>query len=192
MINLVMVVVTTIVTSWGFYYARKAYLTAERQEQYRDPSSVAIWTVPKGSALNPYDGDAIQIQNMSTAVADSVYLLNWTNQRQLKWVVKDGRATVDSYGGWDLADIGPCTSVMMQHPDPENDAIGLLFVQQGRTWLVVVGQPPQPLGDRGYVVNNKMTSVSFPVTITFWNGSGVAPTPSPTPPIEGHWRDSAC
>ncbi|RKR92946.1 hypothetical protein BDK92_7435 [Micromonospora pisi] len=187
-----MVVITTIVTGWGFYYAREAHLAAKAQEQYKNASNVAIWTVPQGSALNPYKKNAIQIQNMSTAVADEVYLMNWTEERPLKWSVQDGQTTVDSYGAWDLADIGPCTSVMMAHPDPENDRIGLLFIQEGRTWLVVVGARPEPLGDKGYLVRNQTTSVTVPFSITVAGGDGTGPTPSPTPPIGGHWRDSAC
>ncbi|WP_422752194.1 hypothetical protein [Micromonospora sp. WMMD708] len=190
--NLAMVIATTIVTGWGFYYARAAYFMADAQEQRRNASEVAVWTIRKDNPLNPYGTDAIQIQNRSSSTAASVSLVSWSDARTLAWRVEDGNTTIDAYGAWPVDDLGGCTSLVLQHPDPENRRIGLIFIQDGRTWLIIAGQPLTPLGQGDYEIRNTMTSVAVRVSITIPGKDGKLPTTSPEPPADGQWHDSSC
>ena len=187
-----MVVVTTIVTGWGFYYARAAYFMANAQEQRRNAGEIAIWVIRKDNPLNPYGTDAIQIQNRSSSAAASVSLVSWNDARPLTWRINDGNTTIDTYGAWPVDDLGACTSVVLQHPEPENARTGLIFIQDGRTWLIIAGQPLTPLGQGNYVIRNKMTSVTVTAIVTIPGKDGKIPTTSPEPPANGQWHDSSC
>ncbi|MEU4554064.1 hypothetical protein [Micromonospora violae] len=183
---------TTVVAVLSLFYARAAFLMAEEQEQHRNADQIAIWTVRKGNALNPYGTDAVQIQNRSSDAAASVTLVSWNDEQPLSWAIKDDKTTIDTYGAWSLDDLGACTSLVLAHPDPESRQMGLIFILDGQTWLVVAGQPLMPLGKGSYVVRNKMTSVTIPVVAWVADKNGNGPTMSPRPPADGQWQDSAC
>lgn len=191
-LNLALAVLTTILTGWGFYYARSAYVMAEDHEQREGAEKIALWALRKGYSFNPYGADAIQIQNRSSSVAASVSLVSWNDARTLAWTIEGGKTTIDAHGAWPIDDLGACTSLVLQHPEPENERIGLIFILNGRTWLVTIGQPLIPLGEGDYTIRNKMTSIMIEINITVPDKEGRVPAASPGPPHDGQWRDSIC
>ncbi|MGW4502538.1 hypothetical protein ACWENR_28520 [Micromonospora sp. NPDC004336] len=190
-VNAAMVVITTIVTVWGFYYARRAYLIAEENEQQKNAAAVAIWILREGNALNPYDTEAIRVHNRSSSAATRVSLVTWTKEQPLEGRVRDGRTVIDTHGAWRLDDLGPCTDLTMRHPDLDNDdRIGLLFQQDARAWLLLYGGQARLL-EGSVTLRNKTTSASVSLHVTVGVGTP-APSLSPGPPPRGDWGDSSC